>query len=363
MNTQNLYVDINVLQTVPSSNINRDDTGAPKTAIYGGATRSRVSSQSWKRAVRKAFGKQSDGANWLEGIRTTRGPLLLAKKMQELDNNLSDGEALDKAIDVFNKSKIKLDKKTNRTKALLMLSNGQVEKLAKYALENDELDGKAIKKALQSDYSLDMALFGRMVADDPSLNVDAACQVAHAISTHEIVPEFDYYTAVDDKKEDEESGSAMIGTIEYDSATLYRYANVNVNELIHSLGDSDVAAKGLGLFIKDFIMSMPTGKQNTFANKTIPQYVLITVRPDTPVNLVSAFEEPVKSRDGYVQPSVKKLEEEYQETQTFVEKPLATYVLTNKISEIGNQVAGIDNLVDNVVKTIETRVSDENSND
>ena len=97
MNNQNLYVDINILQTVPSSNINRDDTGAPKTAIYGGVTRSRVSSQSWKRAVRKAFGEQSDDADWLEGIRTTRGPLLLAKEIQKLTSNLSDEDALKKA--------------------------------------------------------------------------------------------------------------------------------------------------------------------------------------------------------------------------------------------------------------------------
>lgn len=363
MNNQNLYVDINVLQTVPSSNINRDDTGAPKTAIYGGVTRSRVSSQSWKRAIRKAFGEQSSGADWLEGIRTTRVPLLLAKEMQKLDNSLSDDDAMKMAVDVFNKAKIKIDKKTNRTKALLMVSHGQVEKMAKYALENDELDSKAIKETLKENRSLDMALFGRMVADDPSLNVDAACQVAHAISTHEIVPEFDYYTAVDDEKEDEESGSAMIGTIEYDSATLYRYANVNMNELINSLGNADVAIKGLKLFIKDFITSMPTGKQNTFANKTVPQYVLVTVRTDTPVNLVSAFEKPVRSREGYVQPSIERLEAEYQDTQKFVQKPLEVFVLTNANSKIESQINNIDDLIDSVAKTIEMRVSDENSND
>lgn len=361
MNSQNLYVDINLLQTVPSSNINRDDTGAPKTAIYGGVTRARVSSQSWKRAVRMAFGKQSDGAEWLKGIRTTRGPLLLAKEIQKLSDGLSDDDAMEKALAVFKKAKIKLDKKTNRTKALLMLSKGQIAKLAKYALENEELDHKAVKAALTGENSLDMALFGRMVADDPSLNVDAACQVAHSISTHEIVPEFDYYTAVDDQKTEEEAGSAMIGTIEYDSATLYRYANVNVNELVHNLGDDEVAVNGLKLFIKDFITSMPTGKQNTFANKTVPQYVLVTIRPDTPVNLVSAFEEPVKSRKGYVQPSINKLETEYQDTQKFVEKPLAAFVLTNEASTLDSQMENIDDLVANVAAAVETGISDENS--
>lgn len=363
MNNQNLYVDINVLQSVPSSNINRDDTGAPKTAIYGGVTRARVSSQSWKRVIRMAFKQQENDAdeNWLQGIRTTRGPLMLANEIQKQKAELSDEDAMKLAVSIFSKAKIKLDKKTNRTKALLMLSKGQMEKLAEYVLANEELDDKAIKSDLQNNNSLDMALFGRMVADDPSLNVDASCQVAHAISTHEIVPEFDYYTAVDDAKTDTESGSAMLGTIEYDSSTLYRYANVNINELVHNLGDTDASLKGLKLFIKDFIMTMPTGKQNTFANKTVPQYVMITIRQDTPVNLVSAFEEPVKSRNGYVKSSIKRLEQEYDQTQKFVDKPLATFVLTNYESSIDSQSNNMDELIDNVTKVVETRVSDENS--
>lgn len=357
----NLYIDVNVLQSVPSSNINRDDTGAPKTAIYGGVTRSRVSSQSWKRAMRMAFAQQSAGADWIEGIRTMRVPLLLANEIQKQSNDLSEEDALKKSLDVFGKAKIKLDKKTNHTKALLMVSKGQIKQLAKYATTNDNLDGKAIKKLLQDDHSLDMALFGRMVADDPSLNVDASAQVAHAISTHEIVPEFDYYTAVDDEKQNDESGSAMIGTIEYDSATLYRYANVNVNELINNLGNIDVALKGLQLFVRDFIMTMPTGKQNSFANKTVPQYVMVTIRADTPVNLVSAFEEPIKSRNGYLQPSVKKLEEEYTKTQQFVQKPLSTFVVTNAESHL-DQVNNLDDLISGISKTLETRVKDEDSN-
>ena len=149
MNKPNLYVDINVLQSVPSSNINRDDTGAPKTAYYGGVVRSRVSSQSWKRAVRMLFKDQSADAEWLAGIRTMRGPLLLANELQKQDSNLSSDEAMEQAVAVFNKAKIKLDKKTNQTKALLMLSHGQIEKLAEYVLQNSELDSKAVKEVLQ----------------------------------------------------------------------------------------------------------------------------------------------------------------------------------------------------------------------
>lgn len=362
MNKQNLYIDINILQSVPSSNINRDDTGAPKTAIYGGVTRSRVSSQSWKRAIRMAFRKESNDANWLDGIRTMRVPELLAQEIRKINENLTEEEALEKSLEIFKIAKIKLDKKNNQTKALLMVSQGQLRKLAQYVLNNDEIDGKAIKKVLQSNYSLDMALFGRMVADDPSLNVDAACQVAHAISTHEVIPEFDYYTAVDDKRLKDESGSAMLGTIEYNSSTLYRYANVNVNELIHNLGNNEVAVKGIALFIKDFIMSMPTGKQNTFANKTVPQYVLVTIRKDTPVNLISAFERPIKSRNGYVQPSINHLEQEYRDTQKFVEKPIESYILTEKSSQLENQVNTLNELLEKASSVIESRIKDENSN-
>ena len=101
----------------------------------------------------------------------------------------------------------------------------------------------------------------------PELNVDAASQVAHAISTHEIVPEFDYFTALDD--EQDSAGAAMIDTLEFNSSTLYRYANVNVKELFHNLGSAELTLKGIELFIKEFVLSMPTGKQNSFANKTI----------------------------------------------------------------------------------------------
>ncbi len=152
---------------------------------------------------------------------------------------------------------------------------------------------------LNGDQSLDLALFGRMVADNPELNVDASAQVAHALSTHEIVPEYDYFTALDDLQPEDNAGAAMLGSLEFNSSTLYRYANININELAYNL-DQDSAITGAVSFVKEFLLTMPTGKQNTFANKTLPSYVMVNLRTDTPVNLVSAFEEPVKSKDGYV---------------------------------------------------------------
>lgn len=375
MNKENLYIDINVLQTVPSSNINRDDTGTPKTAMYGGVTRSRVSSQSWKGVIRQAFQKESNDEDWLKGYRTKKVSALLSQRIQDLKPDLDEDAATKAANDLLKTAglKVKLDKKNGEflTGALLFVSKGQLNKLAQYAIDNPDLGEKKskelketkkeLKQILLNDNSLALAMFGRMVADDPSLNVDAAVQVAHAISTHEIVPEFDYFTAIDDKRKEDEAGSAMLGTIEYNSSILYRYANINVNELEKNIG-SDLTIKGAKLFIKEFISTMPTGKENTFANKTVPQYVLVTIRKDTPVNLVSAFEDPVKSHGGYVKASIDRLENEYQATQKFVEAPVACFVLTTDHSDL-KQVENLSDLLDKVGQVLAEKVSqDENDN-
>lgn len=150
---------------------------------------------------------------------------------------------------------------------------------------------------------MDMALFGRMVASDPSLNYDAAAQVAHSISTHAVQNEFDYFTAVDDCAPEDSAGAGHLGTVEYNSSTLYRYATVNMVELAHLLG-AEKAAQAVRVFGEAFIRSMPTGKQNSFANRTLPDAVYVTLREDQPVNLCGAFEKPVrKSPEGYAEPS------------------------------------------------------------
>lgn len=361
--TNNLYLDINVLQTVPASNINRDDTGAPKTAVYGGVTRARVSSQSWKHTMREAFKKDSNGAEWLLSHRTKKGVQLLAAKLAEKNNTLDSDAATKKAIEVFKTAGIKVNKDDNLTGALILLSDGQIDKLADYALQSDSYDKKELKELFNNKNSLDLALFGRMVADNPELNVDASSQVAHAISTHEIVPEFDYFTALDDEQASDNAGAAMIDTLEYDSATLYRYANVNVMELQHNLGSEELTLKGIELFIKEFILSMPTGKQNTFANKTVPQYVMVSIRTDTPVNLVSAFEEPVRSTNGYVKKSIQQLEDEYTAIESFVEQPVATVVLTNKESKFENKAKDLQSLLTDIHNSLERVMKDENISD
>ncbi|QAS70544.1 type I-E CRISPR-associated protein Cas7/Cse4/CasC [Oenococcus sicerae] len=358
MTNENIYLDIHVLQTVPSSNINRDDTGSPKTAFYGGVTRSRVSSQSWKRAMRVFF--NSEGTE-TSGLRTKDVVKLLSQSIRRLDTGIKDEDAIAKSIGVLTACKIKIDK-DNQTGALLLISRGQIQKIAQYVLDHETYDKKVLKEIFNGEQSLDLALFGRMVADNPELNVEGSAQVAHALSTHEVVPEFDYFTALDDLQPDDNAGASMLGTIEYNSSTLYRYANLNFRELEQNLG-SDVAIKGALQYVKSFLLSMPTGKQNTFANKTLPSYVMVTIRNDTPVNLVSAFENPVKSNDGYVDTSIQRLESEYESTLQFVSKPLATVVLSKFDTQFGEKVTNLNVLLDAVSDNIAKVARNENDND
>ena len=168
-------------------------------------------------------------------------------------------------------------------------------------------DKDACKAALKGTPSVDLALFGRMVASDPSLNYDAAAQVAHAISTHSVQNEFDYFTAVDDRAPDDNAGAGHLGTVEFNSSTLYRYATVNVTELSENLGAETPEA--VRNFLRAFVCSMPTGKQNTFANRTLPDAIYVAIRRDQPANLVGAFEQPVRADEfgGYAQASAQRL--------------------------------------------------------
>ena len=319
----NLYVDIHILQTVPPSCVNRDDTGSPKTAVYGGVRRARVSSQSWKRAVRMAF-REMYAPEELSA-RTKRIVRMVQKQISAIT---PDKDAEQKAVQVLQAAGLPINSKDldKGTEALFFMSEAQARALAEIAVnEPDKMKDKdACRAALKNNASIDLALFGRMVASDPSLNYDASAQVAHAISTHAVQNEFDYFTAVDDLSPEDSSGAGHLGTVEFNSSTLYRYATVNINELKASLGkETPEAVCG---FLKAFVSSMPTGKQNTFANRTLPEAVYVTVRHDQPVNLVGAFEQPVQAgrSGGYAEESCRRLIEYaskvYQNYSGFPEK-------------------------------------------
>jgi CRISPR system Cascade subunit CasC len=325
------YVDIHVLQTVPPSNLNRDDTGSPKQAIYGGTRRARVSSQAWKRATRQAFAGHVPAEQL--ATRTKRIATLLRDRLAER-TGLDIDQSARIATAMLAPSEIKAGKKAGDTAYLLFFGRAQIEALIDALLSHvpdgvaalAELDeaglGKALDKlpvheTLSTGHPIDVALFGRMVADIPSLNVDAATQVAHAISTHQVEIEFDYYTAVDDENLKEETGAGMIGTIEFNSATLYRFATVGLHQLQENLGgDVEATATALEVFIESFVRSMPTGHQNSFAHRTTPNLVSVVIRKDQPVNLVSAFETPVRnSATGFAAESTVRLAKELQRSQ------------------------------------------------
>jgi CRISPR system Cascade subunit CasC len=272
---------------------------------------------------------------------------LVAKEIKKSDPYISESDAMslaDKAITTAG-----VQTKDMEAQALCFISATQTASLARLVIEarknGVDIDKAEAKKALsRKEHSAEIALFGRMVADDPALNADASAQVAHSISVHKVDNEYDFYTAMDDVKaqseEAEDAGAGMLGSIEFNSSTLYRYATVFVNLLYDELAnDAAVTAKAVSEFARGFISSMPTGKQNSFANRTPAYAVLVTIREDQPVNLVGAFEKPVGLSDkneGFARPATKKLGEYASDVYaSFAKPPVKSYILT--LSDVADE--------------------------
>ena len=353
MSKEKLFLDIHVIQTLPPSNINRDDTGSPKTAVYGGVRRARVSSQAWKKAMRDYFKDKAD--NGYLGVRSKRIVEYVAKKILEIDKTLSFEEAEKKSLEAFTSAGFTITEE-NKLPTLFFLGDRQASDFARAAIDNVK-DAAILHKIIKDNVSIDIALFGRMIADKDlnrviskenekskkiidngenevsriSLNEDASAQIAHAISTHGVQTEFDYFTALDDLSKDAKPGAAMIDTIEYNSSTLYRYGNVALHEFYHQMKENkEESKKAIILFVDAFLKSLPSGKINSFANQTIPSSVVVSLRKDRPVSLVSAFETPIKtklSQEGYVNESIEAMFKEYQKIQRFVDKPEISFYL------------------------------------
>ena len=282
-----MYLDLYALQSVPPSNINRDDTGSPKTAMYGGALRARVSSQAWKRAMREMFSDLLPEGRL--GVRTKFVVPLIADRIAAKREDLAE-RSVDFAKAVLDATGIKSsetdrkgsDEGTLATGYLVFIANRELDDLADIAIswadggvdpkKPDSKSKKDVQKAFKGIQAVDIALFGRMLADASDFNVDACSQVAHAISVNEISQEYDYFTAVDD------CAAGMLGTVSFNSSTLYRYATVNVNALMEQLESAEAAACGAAAFVEAFVKSMPTGKQNTFANRTLPNVVAVSLQ-------------------------------------------------------------------------------------
>jgi CRISPR system Cascade subunit CasC len=314
-----MFVELHMIQNMAPSDLNRDDANNPKDCEFGGVRRARISSQCLKRAIRRspvfAQATVADiGTRTKYVLRQLRERLLAAGKTEEKANAV---------LQAFVPQLLsKVDKDGKRTAVLLYLSNDELAGMTRQLLDHwgklvsektrDATIGPLVKTLVKEfkdrTSAPDIALFGRMLAEKPELGLEAACQVAHAISTHRVTMEMDFYTAVDDLNPEDTAGAGMMGFTGFDSACFYRYARIDWEQLVKNLdGDIALARRTVEAFLRASVAALPTGKQNTFAAHNPPSFLLAVVRQDgMGWSLANAFERPVYAqRDaGLVAPSV-----------------------------------------------------------
>jgi CRISPR system Cascade subunit CasC len=329
-------IELHILQSFPVSCLNRDDVGAPKTAIFGGATRARISSQSLKRAIRLYAKELCPDLYAGERSKLIVQPIAEAAQRH--------GASPEKAADVskkfchelatFDESAFK-NKGILKVKTLMFLSPAERDEIGKAlaAILAESRDAKILEKKIKSAAAkvqeaklkdaADIALFGRMVATDHSLTVEGAAMFSHALSTHRADNDIDFYTAVDDRQredptveEEDRAGSGMMGTLEFTSAAYYRYAGLNLG----LLGDGEhLAALSapdrrtvVDTFLRAAILAIPGARKNSMNAHTLPGYVLGLVRDNgQPLQLVNAFENPVRPKNGLMEVSVAALKDHH----------------------------------------------------
>lgn len=309
------FVQFHVLTSYGPSNPNRDDQGRPKQAMVGGSPRLRMSSQSVKRALRESsfFALELKGNM---GVRTKR---LYERLVEVLVRQGADAAQAMAAAEQVAKIFGKLDapKKGEEARVattLAFISPDEwvlAESLAAKIVANEELPtDKDLKKEVlrRADGAVDIAMFGRMLADNADFNRDAAVQVAHAITTHAAQAEEDWFSAVDDLNKAEETGAGHLGEIAFGSGVFYQYVCVNTDLLVENLnGDKELAAKGVEALARALAQSTPRGKQNTFAHHPRAHYILAESGPQAPRDLSGAFFSPIKAQP-WLEASVAKLE-------------------------------------------------------
>ncbi|WP_394814512.1 type I-E CRISPR-associated protein Cas7/Cse4/CasC [Streptomyces chisholmiae] len=343
------FIDVHVLQSVPFANLNRDDTDSVKTVQYGNAQRTRVSSQSWKRAAREKFQEEIgeralrtrrigervtrellEERGWPEPLAQRAGAHVAAgssikfelAKDKPKEKDAADGGAAKKDTKAVVPNKV-------LTNALVYVPETAVRELADIAEQHREKleSAKDIKKSSDKSVlpqaTIDgvlrarngvINLFGRMLAEVDDAGVDGAVQVAHAMTTHETDVEFDYFSAVDDVNQqwDDATGSGHMGHGQYSAGTFYRFATIDLEELAGNIGNDAASVRELtGAFLATFVESLPGAKKNSTAPYTAPGLIHLAVRADRPLSFAAAFEKPVRSTrgEGFEAPSVARLTE------------------------------------------------------
>ena len=320
------HLELHILQSVPVSCLNRDDFGSPKMAVFGGVSRARVSSQCWKSAARKLMHEEAPALFGGQRTRLIIEPLCGIFQEQHHYNE----EDARKAAEEVGSEISKLDTPPDRIKTLFFTSKQELENLASAyvdfcnARQAAKDAGKPSKKAFGDtvrrlekrtfEDAADIALFGRMMASVPTLNVEAAAMFSHALSTHKVSNEIDFFTAVDDLQPEDVAGAGMTGTLEYNSATYYRFVALNMDLLAEHLSALSLAERqdAVRHFVAATLKAVPGARKNSMNASTLPAYVLVVVREEGhPVQLVNAFEKPVWSRDGMLAKSIECVEQEY----------------------------------------------------
>jgi len=307
-----MLIQIHMLQNYAPSNLNRDDTGSPKTATFGGVQRGRISSQCLKRSIRlsESF-TDAFGEDGLLATRTKRLPGLVKEALESLTDDKSVIAAIVQRVPEIgaesgrDKGKAAEDEPL-QTRQLIFVGANEVAPMAEKLLALYEEQGQAkwqklkiaeVTKALGAGIprSVDIAMFGRMTTSDAFENVQAAVQVAHALSVNAVEQEFDYFTAVDDLQPSAEPGAGMIGDVEYNSSTYYKYVNVHWDGLLENLRDVAVARQAVLALLEAAATAQPSGKQNTFAAHNLPDLILVEVRErNLPVSYANAFMKPAR---------------------------------------------------------------------
>ncbi|MCS7238440.1 MAG: type I-E CRISPR-associated protein Cas7/Cse4/CasC [Thermoguttaceae bacterium] len=336
-------IELHILQSFPVTCLNRDDVGAPKSAFFGGVLRARVSSQCWKRAIRLLCHQIAEARNVprFQGIRTRDvGTKLRAILQTRLTDPIQVERVAHVLADQIGRAAAEGDA---RTKVLLFFSPKQLQAVVDQVCATIDLQqlvsqelvpakgrGKkddpqaalqdAVKKALKAlktppEDAADIAIFGRMVASDPELTLEGAGLFSHALSTHEVANDIDFFSAVDDLRPEEEAGAGHIGTLEFNTACYYRYVGLNWDLLSdrNHLGPLTPADRKaiLDVFLRAALLAVPQARKNSMFGFTPPGAILGLVRDGQPLSLANAFEVPVRSQNGYLARSRERLEEHY----------------------------------------------------
>lgn len=301
------FLQLHLLTAYPPSNPNRDDQGRPKSALLGGAPRLRLSSQSVKRAVRMS-------APFINDLAGNRGDRTKLIGTVIRDHLIAKGASAERAHEIatevavaFGKLEPQDKKKPEQLQGTTLAFISPQERGFALTLAEEVLGGKALPKEKDlaktilrsADGAVDIAMFGRMLADNPDFNRDAAVQVSHAITTHQAQIEDDFFTAVDDLKTREaDAGGAHLGEHAFGSGVYYLYACVNCDLLVENLGnDKALAAKGIEALVKALATATPSGKQNSHAHHPRASYLRAEIGAESPRDLTGAFFTPVTGGD------------------------------------------------------------------